>query len=503
MVVSGNPAGNLRHDRVTLNSTSGLPVFTISSTTTMTGTNRLDVRDVIARAVKNDYMIDYDGFSGTKPNILNWSNFEIESFGDVFHGGLVVSYDFRNVAWSSILCNIDDTLMYPRSDRLYRAVLRFEWDFSYRSALGPLADGAYTITGDNVISATRTYELLSAVDNHQIHSDYNWPVDSGEGYTQPVVLSPFHLRTRPGPLNKPSEFMLSPKNILTDNGDWALNTFAGFVHSIHDDIRPACCLSANDAMKGYHSDSNLIESIPDLPKLLHTVKDVAKLGKLLKDIAQLKPRAIPETIDFLSNLYLAWKYGLSPTISDIEHAHKMAERYVEQLKAKSLELPKSLYGRFSYRIPECPKDMPGKVIVTVRSKMVLRNSPAGVLATIIALDEVGLMPSLTRIWDLVPFSFVVDWFTNLDDRYQDIDNAAIRMALDVDYYIHTFTYRFEPAYAFYAPLQRMSDGNSHLRVFIRERSLIHPTFQSSRFDFHPPTNLKNRLMAAGALLWST
>jgi hypothetical protein len=42
---------------------------------------------------------------------------------------------------------------------------------------------------------------------------------------------------------------------------------------------------------------------------------------------------------------------------------------------------------------------------------------------LIGLNQYGLFPGLYNLWDMIPFSFIADWFSNLGDELQDIDQS--------------------------------------------------------------------------------
>lgn len=67
----------------------------------------------------------------------------------------------------------------------------------------------------------------------------------------------------------------------------------------------------------------------------------------------------------------------------------------------------------------------------------LKDNPVAMIGN--ALEKLGLNPSAANIWDLIPFSFVVDWFTNIGSILSRLDaynnNALLR---DVQSRIETF-----------------------------------------------------------------
>lgn len=503
--LSGPTSYNNIFRYITYSQSNGLDSFTITPSTAWDGTyQRFDLDEFVADCRKNPYIVIRDGYSGSVPCTLTWFDFNIQYYGDEFSGSVVLTYMFENVATSIKWYTFPSgETVHPRSDRLYKVTTTFNYTVDHRSRLGFLVPGTYLIASDYTNSVSRYYELVSATDNIPIPSD-NWYGINSYETADTSAISPIHIRMKPGSVRKTiAERNTNRINILTGvSHQKTLLMFNSYINKIHDDIRPVACLSANDALESYSSSSNFLESIPELPAILTSIRDVAKIGRMIKMISSGDLAAVPFAIDLLADGYLAYKYGAKPLASDIDEARRIATMYYERLDNLSKDLPVALYGKFDFQIPGAPQDIPGKLFVTARSKMVLRQSPSGLLAYVIALDNVGLLPTLARIWDLVPFSFVIDWFTSLSDRFSDIDHATIRAALDVDYYIHTFEYRLILDQSFYTPFRRSGVNYPEFRVFKRERSLRHPLFQESRYDFHPPRGFNKHLLASGALLWA-
>jgi hypothetical protein len=69
----------------------------------------------------------------------------------------------------------------------------------------------------------------------------------------------------------------------------------------------------------------------------------------------------------------------------------------------------------------------------VRIKMRLHDDTSPNLTYfLIGLDQYGLFPGLYNFWDMVPFSFVTDWFTHTGDIFQDYDQRIYFQYYQVD-----------------------------------------------------------------------
>lgn len=75
----------------------------------------------------------------------------------------------------------------------------------------------------------------------------------------------------------------------------------------------------------------------------------------------------------------------------------------------------------------------------VRVKMRLHDNTAPNLDyELIGLDQWGLFPGLYNLWDLIPFSFIADWGSNLGDYLQDIDQSIYFRYYKVDELLVTY-----------------------------------------------------------------
>lgn len=52
---------------------------------------------------------------------------------------------------------------------------------------------------------------------------------------------------------------------------------------------------------------------------------------------------------------------------------------------------------------------------------------------LLALRSLGLHPGLAQGWDLIPLSFVVDWFTNIGGALENVDDCVYRNRYNLEY----------------------------------------------------------------------
>lgn len=505
---AGSPASNLLFNQVVFSGYSATPPFQVDTEVGIPSlaSERTDARWLLAHLQLSE-PFSYTKVNGYAYNELRYRDFDMR--WRERDGGITYfwSYVFEN--WAASLRKDLGGDYYPHSLHTYKVENELSIDCQLNVDDSLPVEGSWCITATPIISFKRKYNLMSSGGNHTVPEAYPWLTGSCDLSSTYTTFSQFFgWQNTPlvglDVLGEPKPFWLRP--VSRNESEGVERPVEAFNSLVKDNLRhltPIASLSANDCLSSFSSTSNWLESVPELPMLLKSIKDVSRFGKVLKALARGDVTAVPAMIDLLASGYLAWKYGAKPAVSDIKEAHRIASDYWGRMDRVAKDLPGVLYGKYTAEIPlRLAPDFPGTFILTGRSKMVLRQQPSALLATALTMDDVGVLPTLARIWDLVPFSFVLDWFTSLSDRFEDIDNGALRAGLSVDYYVHTLEAKYLIPPGILHPYRSADDSvDAQLRVFVRYRSLYHPLFRESKFDFHPPRGLKKNLYSAGALLW--
>lgn len=435
--------------------------------------------------------------SGYARNWHGWRSPDFSVTQNGYKSTATFTYTVINAAWSTRSVY---GVGIPRSVSEHDVTWTIDCEIKPKAPVYAEASGTFHLDFDYTVDVKATSVCTMADQNVPVPSDSGWEY-AYNGLEGSFTYSAPHISTvAQGVHTRDYEWLNKSPLFCATKGD-PVGAFHKLIDECHPHMRAAAALSANDALSNYSSPSNWLESLPELPGMITHIPDMAQLGRLIRLIARGDPTAIPLFIEMLASGYLLYKYGAKPGLSDIAEAKRIANEYWGRIEALSASLPTELYGTFSYEMPDKLDGVAGQLQCLVRTKMVLGSQPGSLLAAIIASDKVGILPSLARIWDLVPFSFVVDWFTSLSDRFEAIDKMAIRAAMCVDYYVHTYTYVYTLNPESYRPLGRSSTEKPSLRVFKRERSLYHPLCGNSKYDFHPPRGLSNHFLATGALLW--
>lgn len=157
-------------------------------------------------------------------------------------------------------------------------------------------------------------------------------------------------------------------------------------------------LAARAADKRRRIDVNLYELIRDL-------SDVKSLIPSLSNLKSLKERA---------GNFLYVKYGVMPTISDLR-------KIFSAFKARVPYLDRFGNSVFTAAHISSMDEQQCSFTLEQHVKVPVANEDSEFLRLIEALDEVGLSLTLENIWDLVKYSFVIDWFVDVGGFLQRID----------------------------------------------------------------------------------
>ena len=192
------------------------------------------------------------------------------------------------------------------------------------------------------------------------------------------------------------------------SNDWS--RILGRLSRIHPGYRDRdifgdlCRRCANDAQL---LDLNGIEYLADIRSF---TSDLKSLLSLLKGKATLKSAA---------KLFLTYKYGMKLTVTDTISIFQSIPRHLESTShdfrwARAAE---STIGQ------SC-SDVAWTRVDNYHYKVYYEPYDSGLVNLVDQLWSVGLFPSLQNSWDLIPLSFVVDWFTQISERLSAYDAST-------------------------------------------------------------------------------
>lgn len=154
--------------------------------------------------------------------------------------------------------------------------------------------------------------------------------------------------------------------------------------------------------------SNMLENVREIANIAKTLREIRNLAKGKLDLKK------------LSSGYLMAKYGPYLTYRDLSAA---SDDIFERLGREAREVSFSR-ARETVQIRKDILGMPVILDVVYNYKIYYKTYPAIFTGFSTFLNDAGLAPSLKNLWDLVPFSFVVDWMTQTSAYFDSVDANA-------------------------------------------------------------------------------
>lgn len=145
---------------------------------------------------------------------------------------------------------------------------------------------------------------------------------------------------------------------------------------------------------------------------VYELRDVAKLiPKLPLGKKAFSPKA-------WASAYLCLRYGLNLTVKDTLALRDGIIGAMESSRKLKTSEASEYARRTSYG------DLSGFPYSDIyHYKVVYRPIPSELMDFVRNWDDWGVYPTLSRVWDMVPFSFVLDWFAKVQDFLEQIDTA--------------------------------------------------------------------------------
>lgn len=121
-----------------------------------------------------------------------------------------------------------------------------------------------------------------------------------------------------------------------------------------------------------------------------------------------------------ANAWLGWKYGVSPLMSDLYASYTELKKQCEKPLTRCVRKSKTAYLNETREIsPERFKTI--DAYYKIQKIMYVEIDSAGLAWA----SDHGLTNPLSLIWELTPYSFVVDWFIDIGSFLQSLDLPAI------------------------------------------------------------------------------
>jgi hypothetical protein len=128
----------------------------------------------------------------------------------------------------------------------------------------------------------------------------------------------------------------------------------------------------------------------------------------------------------ISGDYLSLQYGLLPTVSDIKEifgAFTKVAPYVDR------------NGFSTYSAVHSESGSEGRILLerTQRIKIAIDNEDSIMQKLANQIESVGMALTLENMWDLIPYSFVIDWFVDVGALLERADTRQRLTRLNIRY----------------------------------------------------------------------
>jgi hypothetical protein len=282
----------------------------------------------------------------------------------------------------------------------------------------------------------------------------------------------------------------------------ALYSFKAAVDRDWHHVTPSALFSVVSAIQSieHGTSTDVLQTVAKLPEYKSMVPKIKEAIKILSDISRkdLKASTIKEILDLAAGTILQSSFQWRPLLQLLQTE---LPKMVSSLSSMH-DTSKLVVGRGSWNF-EFPESSFGRVHshLMTRSKIVLDVSNRSLAASLFGADAIGVLPKPSNLWDLVPYSFVLNWFTGIGQSMKRAEYAILLMTIPA-YYVHTYaitTPLTTEELALWSVSTSSIDPLS-MKVFYRDVSLYTPFPMDSKFGFGIPTSLPP-IGTIGALLY--
>lgn len=318
--------------------------------------------------------------------------------------------------------------------------------------------------------------------------------------TQVIARSPFFTGTfgeAVDPIEAAEQLLWKAPYIVTERT--LEKEFRSFYEEYVYDLHASTFFSAKDAVDQHLAvlEANHLETLSEMKDLLSVVEGISSLMGLVRNLKRGKLPKFPnrrpkvrEVLNLLTNAELLYRFGIAPTVSDGQELADVVKSGEFVNHFESVYGEHTVNGKFIFPFPAGTTPFDGAYLVS-RSKVRVHVGQSTVVSLLLGANAVGVLPTLSRLWDLVPFSFVVDWVLNLGGRLENIDSQVLMLALDTKYFVNSFEVVVPISgihlrtHGFESTGSETSSEYPTMRWYTRTVSSLPPRLRDARFDYSP------------------
>lgn len=186
--------------------------------------------------------------------------------------------------------------------------------------------------------------------------------------------------------------------------------------------------------------------LAELRETLHMIRNPAKklrygvglyLDAIQKNGKRLKRQPFRAREKWLSDTWLEYSFGWAPLLNDLDDARQYLQRRQDVL-AREVRTVKGVAGRNALRAEANQNWVAGNATVTCRERRVdnyVATLRGGVLCSALGRDLIsqsalGLSARsfVPTLWEVIPWSFLIDYFTNIGDVITAWSNRNVDLA---------------------------------------------------------------------------
>lgn len=200
-------------------------------------------------------------------------------------------------------------------------------------------------------------------------------------------------------------------------------------------------LSAVDALENFlfSVNSNFIESSSELGEILSPV-DLVKALRTLRGHGKLE--TISNLLKLLSSANLAYKFGIAPTLDDAANIANSLQRTVQEIRG-GIYRWQTAYGSALIDVPANTVQGFGACVIRVNTKVRLRVDSDSLFSSLFPLEQLGVLPSFARFWDLIPFSWLSDYIVDVGGIVELVDKQVLMLMVDVSYSVNSIRLSYD------------------------------------------------------------
>lgn len=296
------------------------------------------------------------------------------------------------------------------------------WYFFVRASAPTLAIGT-------VLARIYSVENLTDQDyckiRHTSQGYSDWTSGHGFNFTDPnlsgpdIIAAMHHYSTARGESSLISQNVRKyrPRTTYTYSPTAIRSTLDAYAIELEDSYKlfplpdsDYGCIAMEAANKVNKNQVNMFAFLRDMR---HPTEMIPKLKNMLK-------------LKDWSDRYLTVNYGILPTVSDIQAIVRAFRNVLPYIDKNGFETYSSMDSS-SISTDNLLYELEQHI------KLAIDDEDSELLHLARRIDSSGFLPSFQDIWDLVPYSFVIDWFVDVGGLLERIDTGLRISRLNIRY----------------------------------------------------------------------